>query len=225
MRPRHVLPTLATLLAAALVVPLTSSTAHADEPDPVVFVHGFSGKGDQFNAMTDNFRDNGYPEDRLHVFGYDSFRSNHTTANNLADYVENVLNETGASKVDIVTHSMGGLSSRHYVKELGGLDKVDDWVSIGGPNHGTSVAGFCDLVITSCQEMRAGSDFLADLNSGDPTPGSVNYTTFRSPCDLVINPVSSTILDGADNRETACLGHIGMISNGGVIDAVRDTVR
>ncbi|MCK1796955.1 triacylglycerol lipase [Streptomyces sp. XM4193] len=225
MRLRHVLPGLATVVGAALLVPVTSTTANAAAPDPVVFVHGFAGKGDQFSAMTDNFRANGYADDRLHVFGYDSLRSNGTTAQNLSGFISDVLNKTGAAKVDIVTHSMGGLSSRHYIKELGGANRVDDWVSIGGPNHGTAVAGFCDIVVTSCQEMKAGSDFLNKLNAGDPTPGSVNYTTFRSPCDLIINPISSTVLDGADNRETSCLGHIGMISNGGVIDAVRDVVR
>lgn len=224
MRLRHVLPTLGTLVAAALIVPLTSATAHADEPDPVVFVHGFSGKGDQFSSMTANFKENGYADDQLHVFGHDSFRSNTTIAGQLSEFIDGVLAETGASKVDIVTHSMGGLSSRHYIKELGGVDRVDDWVSIGGPNNGTAIASFCDGLITSCKEMRSGSDFLTELNSGDPTPGDVTYTTFRSPCDLIINPIDSTIIDGADNRETSCLGHIGMISDGGVIEDVRDAI-
>lgn len=224
MRLRHVLLALGALVAAALVVPLSPASAQANEADPVVFVHGFGGKGDQFSSMMNNFKENGYSEDRLHAFSYDSLRSNTTIAGQLSDFVDGVLDETGASKVDIVTHSMGGLSSRHYIKELGGTDRVDDWVSIGGPNNGTSIAGFCDIVVTSCQEMRAGSDFLENLNSGDPTPGDVTYTTFRSPCDLIINPVDSTIIDGADNRETACLGHIGMISDGGVIEDVRATI-
>ncbi|MDB1086913.1 triacylglycerol lipase [Streptomyces sp. ACA25] len=224
MRLRHVRTFLGALLAAVLVVPLTSTTAQANTSEPVVFVHGFSGKSGQFSTMTANFRANGYSADQLHVFGYNSFQSNTTTARQLSDYIDNVLRQTGASKVDIVTHSMGGLSSRHYIKHLGGANRVDDWVSIGGPNNGTAIAGFCSFLITSCQEMRAGSSFLGNLNAGDPTPGNVNYTTFRSPCDLVINPVNSTVLAGADNRTTACLGHIGMISNTGVINAVRAVV-
>ncbi|MFP8963973.1 esterase/lipase family protein [Streptomyces nanhaiensis] len=224
MRLRHVLTSMCALLAAALVVPLTPATAQANASEPVVFVHGFAGKSGQFSTMTGNFRANGYSADQLYVFGYDSFRSNATIAGRLSDYIDGVLKQTGASKVDIVTHSMGGLSSRYYIKNLGGAGRVDDWVSIGGPNNGTAIAGFCSLLITSCKEMRAGSDFLRNLNAGDPTPGNVRYTTFRSPCDLVINPVDSTILDGADNRRTACLGHIGMISNTGVINAVRDVV-
>jgi triacylglycerol lipase len=224
MRLRHARALLGALLTAVLVVPLTSTPAQATTSEPVVFVHGFSGKSGQFSTMTANFRANGYAADQLHVFGYNSFQSNATTARQLSAYIDDVLRQTGAQKVDIVTHSMGGLSSRYYIKNLGGANRVDDWVSIGGPNNGTAVAGFCSLLITACQEMRAGSDFLRNLNAGDPTPGNVTYTTFRSPCDLVINPVSSTILAGADNRTTACLGHIGMISNTGVINAVRNVV-
>ncbi|GAA1904747.1 triacylglycerol lipase [Streptomyces sodiiphilus] len=224
MRLRQVRAALLALLAAVLVVPLTASTAQANNSEPVVFVHGFSGKSGQFSTMTANFRANGYSDDQLHVFGYNSFQSNVTIARELSDYIDEVLRKTGASKVDIVTHSMGGLSSRYYIKYLGGADRVDDWVSLGGPNNGTVIAGFCNLLITSCREMSTGSSFLKNLNAGDPTPGNVTYTTFRSPCDLVIIPGSSTVLSGADNRQTACLGHIGMISNTGVINAVRDAV-
>ncbi|MBB0246132.1 alpha/beta hydrolase [Streptomyces alkaliphilus] len=225
MRLRHVRNLLCALVAAVLLVPLTSGTARAaNTSEPVIFVHGFSGKSGQFSTMTQNFRANGYADNQLYVFGYDSLRSNVTIAHQLSDYIDDVLRRTGASKVDIVTHSMGGLSSRYYIKHLGGADRVDDWVSLGGPNNGTAVAGFCNILITSCAEMSLGSSFLKNLNAGDPTPGNVTYTTFRSPCDLVIAPISSTILEGADNRRTACLGHIGMISNTGVINAVREVV-
>ncbi|MCZ7414840.1 MULTISPECIES: esterase/lipase family protein [unclassified Streptomyces] len=47
---------------------------------------------------------------------------------------------------------MGGLSSRYYLKNLGGTSKVDSWASLGGPNHGTDMAEAC--FNTSCLEMR-----------------------------------------------------------------------
>jgi triacylglycerol lipase len=37
----------------------------------------------------------------------------------------------------------GGLSSRYYLKNLGGQASVDEWVSIAGPNHGTGTANAC----------------------------------------------------------------------------------
>ncbi|MDS1272422.1 alpha/beta hydrolase [Lipingzhangella sp. LS1_29] len=211
--------------AAALLLPLAAApAAQAQDPDPVVFVHGFLGKGDQWSAMIEEFEDRGHPEERLHTFEYDSLRSNMTIASQLSNFVDDILADTDASQVDMVTHSMGGLSSRWYLKELDGADNVGDWVSLGGPNNGTSVAGYCSVLITPCQEMKAGSDFLNQLNADDPTPGNVAYTTFRSPCDLVISPVDSTVLDGADNRQTSCLGHIGMMSDDDVVTEVYDTV-
>ena len=61
----------------------------------------------------------------------------------MAQRVNEIKAATGAAKVDIITHSMGGLSSRYYIKNLGGAANVDDWVSLAGPNHGTTWAYGC----------------------------------------------------------------------------------
>ena len=210
--------------ALALTMALHATPASADSPTPVVFVHGFMGKGGQWNDMRAALIDAGHPEDRLHVFSYDWLRSNTTIAGRLADHVQGVREQHGVERVHLVTHSMGGLSSRYYIKNLGGTETVDQWVSIGGPNNGTDIANLCISLITPCAEMRHGSTFINDLNSGDPTPGPVGYTTLRSPCDLVISPVDSTSLPGANNIRTGCIEHISMMWNGEVIDHVSGIV-
>ncbi|RKS08362.1 triacylglycerol lipase [Nocardiopsis sp. Huas11] len=201
-----------------------AAPAAAAGPVPIIFVHGFAGKGGQWSTMRDSLVASGYPADRLHVFSYDWLRSNRTIADRLSHYTDDVRAQHGADRVHLVTHSMGGLSSRWYIKFLGGEHKVDQWISIGGPNNGTDIADLCTSLITPCAEMRHGSGFLAELNSGDPTPGAVGYTTFRSPCDIVISPYDSTSLDGANNIRTGCVEHISMMWNSGVIDGVRTTV-
>ncbi|WP_218019262.1 lipase family alpha/beta hydrolase [Nocardia niwae] len=129
---------------------------------------------------------------------------------------------TGASEIDIVSHSMGGLNSRRYLKFLDGTRYVDDWVSIGGPNHGTDVAYGC--IDVSCEEMRPGSSFLAELNSGDETPGGVTYGTWWSPCDEIINPDQSVLLNGAANTRTGGVGHVALLDDATVFAQVRDFV-
>jgi triacylglycerol lipase len=173
--------------------------------------------------MIPRFQADGWTSAELNNWSYDTSQSNATTAAQIRDKVNAILAATGAAKVDVITHSMGGLSSRYYVKNLGGDLKVDEWVSLGGPNHGTDTASFCWS--TSCGEMRIGSSFLAALNSGDESPGAVNYRTWWSPCDSVINPDSSVSVSGATNTKTACLSHSDLHQDATVYAQVRDYVR
>ncbi|MET9323398.1 triacylglycerol lipase [Streptomyces sp. NPDC003038] len=204
---RAALGTLAasTLAALCLNAPPAGAQPAPVGPDPIVFVHGWNSNGSTWDTMASRFMADGWPAGHLNQWTYNTSQSNATTASQLAQEIDRVLAATGAAKVDVVTHSMGGLSARYYTKNLGGDAKVDAWISLGGPNHGTDTAYWCGGA--SCTEMRPGSTFLNSLNSGDETPGASRYATWWSPCDRVINPDSTVALDGAMNTQTACLGH------------------
>jgi triacylglycerol lipase len=213
------------LLAVQASVPAQASTTGSgfnSASNPVLFVHGYNGDGSNWNTMADRFRADGWPSSHLRQWTYDSRQSNTTTAQQLSTEVDRLLAATGATRVDVVSHSMGGLSSRYYLKNLDGTSKVDAWVSLGGPNHGTDTANSC--FDTSCTEMRIGSSFLTALNSGDETPGTPRYATWWSPCDTVINPDSSVSLSGAANTRTACLSHTGLLSDATVYAQTRDMI-
>ena len=219
-------------LAAALAL-LISAPAQAGKPvkpptttpthDPIVFVHGWNSSGSVWNTMISRFQADGWTSAQLNNWSYNTRQSNATTASEIRTKVDQILAATGAAKVDVITHSMGGLSSRYYVKNLAVDAKVDEWVSLGGPNHGTDTAYWCTP--TSCVEMRPGSAFLTALNSGDETPGAVSYGTWWSPCDNVINPDSSVALSGARNTKTACVSHSGLYEDATIYSQVRDFVR
>lgn len=212
------------LLAVQVSLPAQAATGSTfnSTSNPVLFVHGYTGDASNWNTMADRFRADGWPSTYLDQWSYDWHQSNVTTAQQLSAEVDRLLTATGANKVDIVSHSMGGLSSRYYLKNLDGTARVDAWVSLGGPNHGTDSANSC--LDTSCTEMRIGSDFLAALNSGDETPGSARYATWWSPCDTVINPDSSVALSGATNTRTACLSHTGLMTDATVYAQTRDMI-
>lgn len=219
-------------LAAAVVLAVTPAAQAAkggggggggSATDPILFVHGWNSSGSIWSTMISRFQADGWNKRRLFAWSYNTSQSNATTAGQLAAQVDSILSSTGAAKVDVVTHSMGGLSSRYYTKNLGGDLKVDEWVSLGGPNHGTDFANWCFQ--TSCVEMRPGSAFLTALNDGDETPGAVNYGTWWSPCDEIINPDSSVALSGATNTQTACLGHSALYQDATVYGQVREFVR
>lgn len=193
--------------------------------DPVLFVHGWNGSPTNWNAMLQRFRADGWTERELHPWSYNSALSNVQIAEQLRAKVDSVLAATGAKRVDVVSHSMGGLSSRWYVKFLGGEEKLDAWVSLAGPNHGTTLAASPYCATVSCTEMRPASDFLTRLNAGDETPGGVRYATWWSPCDEVIDPRESVVLGGAQNVQTSCLGHAQLLTDATVYTMVREWVK
>ncbi|MGW7103417.1 esterase/lipase family protein [Streptomyces sp. NPDC054838] len=227
MNPHFLRAAPAAALAFAAFVPQAAaapSVPVAARPDPIVFVHGWNSDGSTWNTMADRFRSDGWPAGRLDQWNYPASQSNVTTARQLAAEIDRVLAATGAAKVDLVTHSMGALSSRYYLKNLGGDGKVDAWVSLAGPNHGTSTAYLCGGA--ACAEMRPGSPFLGELNAGDETPGSARYATWWSQCDSLISPDSSSVaLNGAVNTEAGCVQHTAFPVDARVYAEVRDHLR
>jgi triacylglycerol lipase len=227
VRSRLALPVLLAALAAGCDGLITAPGGPSElvEParHPIVFVHGWQGSASTWNTMVSRFKADGWTAAELYTWTYNSNQSNATTAKQLQAKIDSVLAATGASKVDVITHSMGGLSSRYYAKNLGGDLKIDAWVSLGGPNHGTDWAYAC--FSTSCLEMRPGSTFLKSLNATDETPGAPRYATWWSPCDEVINPDSSVPLSGATNTQTACLSHNALHGDATVYAQVRDWVK
>jgi len=191
---------------------------------PIIFVHGFNASAATWLTMVGRFKTDGYTDQELVNFSYDYRLSNATTAQTIARKVDSVLLATGAHHVDIITHSMGALSARYYVRNLlpVGDRRVDAVVNLGGTNHGTITAFGCTPI--SCTEMRPYSSFVTKLNATDETWGTPRYATWWSGCDEVIYPQTSAKLSGAVNTQTACLKHSDLHENFTVYTQVRDLV-
>ncbi len=100
-------------------------------------------------------------------------------AKKLNGIIDATLSTTGRKKLKIVTHSMGGLVVREYLR-LYGNDKVDTLIMIGAPNNGIdgSIQSNCASMggsDTECAEMASGSDFLKTLKAEDKLPERI-YT-------------------------------------------------
>lgn len=229
--PRRVLGVLAAAAAAFALFSSTSTAGAADSASapaasvsrsasaqvlststPVVFVHGYTGNASNWVTAKSVFQLNGWSSSNLFAYEYNSYGNNITNAQGLATFVNNVKAQTGASKVAIVNHSMGGLVSQYYLKVLGGNTSVSHLASIAGANHGTTYAGAC-LIYTTCQQMYPGSSFISQITSGDETPGTTKYATWYSACDGIILPYTSTKLDGATNNNVVCQTHIGYLTD------------
>jgi triacylglycerol esterase/lipase EstA (alpha/beta hydrolase family) len=156
--------------------------------------------------MTAYLRARGYRADEIDAMSYPSDASNVDTAHQIAREAAALRARTGATRIDVVSHSMGAISSRYYLERLGGAARVDAWVSLAGVNEGTVWAYGC-YALTPCREMVPTSSMLHRLNDAFRPTGSTRYAAWWSPCDEAIIPRSNAELTGAQNVETACLGH------------------
>jgi triacylglycerol esterase/lipase EstA (alpha/beta hydrolase family) len=195
-------------------VPCTPSAAH---PRPVVLVNGtFSNQIISWNAFAPLLKNNGYC---VYTFNYGGLIAGQigsigpvaASASELKTEVDNVLAATGASKVDLVGWSQGGMMPRYYLKNLGGAAKVNALIGLSPSNHGTTLdglatlAGFIpgalDLVgaaCPACQDQVVGSPFLTALNAGGDTMPGVKYTVIQTRYDEVVTPYTSAFLSGSN---------------------------
>ncbi|MFD8414333.1 esterase/lipase family protein [Streptomyces sp. NPDC059650] len=229
-KPTALLTLCAALCAALLLLLPGARAAHAARAAgpaapahrPVVLVHGYNADPGVWGSLRADLRAAGYADAELFSWGYDTHRSvNEVLAGQLGAYVDQVRRQTGAERVDVVSHSFGSLVSRWYVKYGGGTAAVDRWVSLAGPNHGTSTAWACALWDQACRDMTPNSYVVRNLNSGDETPGAVRYATFRSDCDEVVSPRGSVPLTGAANTAVGCLGHNDLLGDDATSAGVR----
>jgi pimeloyl-ACP methyl ester carboxylesterase len=195
------------------------SAAH---PYPVVLVHGtIENMTYNWYTLSPLLADEGYcvfalnygQEPGIHVGLPGASESGgvgpiEDSAAQLGGFITKVLAATGASKVDIVGHSQGGMMPRYYLKFLGGAGNVDKLVGLAPSNHGTTVEGLAQLpgvtqlltagLGTSTQEQIAGSAFLQKLNAGGDTVSGPAYTVIETQYDEVVTPYTSAWLSGPD---------------------------
>ncbi len=192
------------------VAPPDSSPA--PEMVPVLFVHGVNGGSDNYAVMLPRLVEDGWPEDRLYAldFADPSWGCSVDNAATIAEQVELIRTTTGSDRVSIVAHSMGTLSSRYYVKNLGGHEVVNTYVTLGGMHHGLDSSCSPDFPFKPCiwDEICSEGEFVAQLNADPATPGELAWVSIYGTADETV-PNSSSRLDGAENIEIEGVSHAG----------------
>lgn len=94
------------------------------------------GKLNFYGGMVDYLTSKGYELDKdLFLFPYDWRLDNAKHVSDLDKLVDSITIKTGAKKVILIAHSMGGLISKAYVNNEG-KNKVDTLITIGTPFFG-----------------------------------------------------------------------------------------
>jgi triacylglycerol esterase/lipase EstA (alpha/beta hydrolase family) len=205
-------------------VPCTPSAAH---PYPVVLVEGtFSSMYNSFGAISPDLVNNGYCVyafnygQTLPLTGFYAMGNIATSAAQLSTEVNHVLAETGASKVDLVGWSQGGMMPRYYINDLGGASKVNMLVGFAPSNYGTTLDGLTSLLsdlgvlgldtallsltCEACDQQLQGSSFLTSLNQA-PTNSSVKYVVIETADDEVVTPYTNAFLPAGSNVQDITL--------------------
>jgi triacylglycerol esterase/lipase EstA (alpha/beta hydrolase family) len=106
-------------MATSLAVCTLGALSQAQEipsPDinPIVFVHGGSGSGAQFQSQALRFASNGYPQNFIRVLEYDSSAIQRILPDvlvRLDALIAELQLQTGRPQVDLVGHSLGTVVS------------------------------------------------------------------------------------------------------------------
>src|SRR3954452_8739015 len=180
-----------------------SCTPTAAHPDPVVLVPGTFENQSMWTAVAPQIRAAGYCVFSL-SYGNHATCDIPTSPGQLGAFVDQVLAQTGAAKVDLVGHSQGGMMPRYWMKFDGGAAKVDDLVGIAPSNHATTnpLAGPAGPFCKACAQQAAGSAFITNLNAGGDTQAGPSYTVISTRYDEVVTPYQTQALSGPSSQVT-----------------------
>jgi pimeloyl-ACP methyl ester carboxylesterase len=134
-------------------------------------------------------------------------------AEQVARRVEALCRETGAGKVVLVGHSMGGLAARAYLRRYGEA-RVVRLVTLGTPHRGSVLARFG--IGRNSRQMEPGSAWLREL---ELSPLLVPCIACYSSGDNLVMPAAA-MLAGAENRALLGVGHLAMSISPLVLEAL-----
>ena len=237
-------------IAQALVAPRSVAGANdwfcrpsAAHPRPVVLVHGtLEAVSVNWSALSPMLKNQGYcvftlsyGENLLSLNGrLPGLGDIADSARELGSFIDVVRFWTGASKVDLVGHSQGGMMPNYYLKRLGGASKVGTFIGLSPSNHGTTLSGITNLgqqlgllgiaeavlgvTTPALSQQIQGSSFQTNLFAGGDTVAGPRYVVITTTKDLVVTPHTNGYLSGPNVENitiqnqcpTDPVGHIGI---------------
>lgn len=115
---------------------------------------------------------------------------------------------SGASRIHLVCHSMGGLAARAYLRQHGQAS-VEQIITLATPHQGTHFARFG--IGLNTRQMQPGSPYLRQL-AVDTAPYLNRFTCVGCTDDNLIVPRTSAWLVGAERIAIEGQGHLSMLS-------------
>lgn len=139
----------------------------------------------------------------------------------IAAGIERLRARTGAARVALVAHSMGGLAARAYMAARG-ADSLTAVVTLGTPHRGTWMARYG--LGRNVSQMRLDSDWLQALASREAAATCAPFTVILSHHDNIVAPQSIQTLARARTIEISGRGHLELAYDRAVWSHVADAI-
>lgn len=206
------------------------------KPRPVALVHGWNSNAGAWRGYADTLRSKD-ADWEIHAVGDGAFEGEMETgsianpfdrglglvdnAKQLDTYIESMRDELDAQRVDLVSHSMGGLMSRYYVAAVmpipNGMPVATRLLMLGTPNLGSPCASIIphrsafdldpDVVKQFNEVVRGTNGVRFAILAGDAWP-----TTCHVPGegDMVVPVTSAFGLPYVTDQQRTSTDHVAM---------------
>jgi pimeloyl-ACP methyl ester carboxylesterase len=224
--PRPILATLREVAREALWVALTQPLiplyyvfgrrmSSEGRGVPVVFVHGYFQNRANFIGIARALR-------RAKLgpafgFNYRWASPVEESAARLGRFVERVCEATGAERVVLVAHSLGGLVALEYCQTEDGTRRVDKCVTIASPHAGVAWRG--PILGAVGAQMRRDSTFMLTRRTRALTAPTLSIFSTH---DNMVHPKETSSLRerGGEDCEIEGPGHLAILFHDDVTSAI-----
>jgi triacylglycerol lipase len=189
--------------------------------NPVILIHGIWDTKTIFSQMSARLTQLGWCVHSLNLTPNDGSLGLDSLAKQLAHYISETFDPEQA--IDIVGYSMGGIVSRYYVQRLGGLNRVQRFITISSPHKGTLTA--YSLPLPGYLDMRPDSGLLRDLNQDVTVLKRINFTSMWTPFDIMILPSHSSQMPVGKEIKLNVMQHRQMVTNSQSINALVEELK
>lgn len=211
---------LAALLINLITMPLErllmprDATARREGTLPVLLIHGYINNAGALWSLRDELAAQGYGVHTINLEPVHADIGSH--AAHIEARVRGILAATGAARVVLACHSMGGLAARAYLRAHP-LAPVAQLITLGTPHRGTASARIAWG--PAGRQMLPGSAWLTELAAVEAGRASTSPDGGRWPCpalsifsydDNIAFPQECALLEGARNLPIAGVGHMAM---------------
>ena len=183
----------------------------------MLLVHGFAGTKSSWSLVAHTLSARGLTVEAM------SYPPLGTSVEQLAERlvaeVERILCRTGADKVHLVGHSLGGVVIAQAIADIRLSGRVDTVITLGSPFGGSPWAGVLPFV-EIVRALRPGSPVLRRVASA-PMPDGVRWLSVTAALDIIVPglrsvpshaQVETIMFDG--------VGHLGMLLSRQVIGCI-----